>query len=228
MKIIRINFLLLIGLLSLGACHKQDDPTVINLTVVDYFTGQPLDSVVYLLAARYRYNSKVHEEGDLKWTRGGTTDATGIIQYTFKSDEDGEFGSLKKKGYIIKTYISHLNNENSVTQSVYNEFKVTMRPFDAYLKVNLHNTQINTDSLFLIIRSATLQNEEQFYTYGHHLGFPFVVSPNNDLSFYIPTVANEPLTIYWSWDKMDRIKPAPLCDQLSIPKGDTLIYSISN
>jgi hypothetical protein len=132
MKTIRINFLLLIGLLTLGACHKQDDPTVINLTVVDYFTGQPLDSVVYLLAARYRYNSKVHEEGDLKWTRGGTTDATGNIQYTFRSDEDGEFGSLKKKGYIIKTYITDLNNEKFVKQSVYNEFKVTMRPFDAY------------------------------------------------------------------------------------------------
>lgn len=104
-----------------------------------------------------------------------------------------------------------------------------MHPYDAFLHINIYNNNNSVrDSLFLIIKSATLQAEEGLYSLGHRLYYPFQVMPGSNLSFYIPTVADEPLFIYWSWDKMDEIKPAPLRDQLVISKGDTLIYSISN
>lgn len=93
------NFFLFFSfLLSLFACNK-DNPTVINLTVVDYFTGEPLDSVLYYYSAYYRDQS---HESALKWNRGARTDSTGKIEYTFSADEAGGLGPFIKDGYLSK------------------------------------------------------------------------------------------------------------------------------
>ena len=63
---------------------------------------------------------------------------------------------------------------------------------------------------------------------GHPLAFPIIINSSDTTFFDIPSLANETLSIYWSWDKLDKYTPSPLRDQLIIPKGDTLDYLISN
>lgn len=217
-----IPFALSFLLLSYITCKKQEDSTVLDLTVVDYFSAEPLEGVDYAVAGVF-YNKK-RSDGTYpaNFYLSGQTKADGKINLVFSPGESPQLNFFTKAGYLWK-----FAADTPIKSGEYNDFLIRLRPFDATIKLEVKSNLNTKDSLYFIVRNSTFIKALRYPT-GHTLGLPITIAPEATTVFYIPSIAEEALSFYRSWENIDIDHLPPPKDIITIPKGDTLVYFISN
>jgi len=171
----------------LFSCRK-DSSTIINGTVIDKITGEPIDS------ALIKYTI-THERAN----GSGTWDD---LQYVY-SDKTGNFFienilplgifSVQKVGYVTKGQVG-VKNENV------NDITIKMAPNDGLLSLRVENLLGVHDTIFLAIYSPTLKSEADISGGKVKLPIPFLILVNGQsYSQTIPLASDQDVTIYWDF-----------------------------
>jgi hypothetical protein len=103
-----------------------------------------------------------------------------------------------------------------------------MRPFDATISLEVENRLATADTLSFRLQSTVFENESGGFQ--HELPFesPLVLNAFEKRTIDIPTIANDSLSIYWTWNTISDNYVTVLQDVLTIAKGEKRIYKVEN
>jgi len=145
-------------LFEFASCLK-DNTTIVNGTIVDKHTGEPIDSakVEFLIQKgesppTYEYATHYSDENG---------------KFNFQSDLPVRISLVSKNGYLLK------DNGFGLEQGKVNTTTIEMMPKDGILKLLLNNTG-QSDTIYVGIYSQ-LQESELGISYGFIVNHPFFV-----------------------------------------------------
>lgn len=197
----------------LFSCRK-DSPTIVNGTVVDKITGEPIDSALI----KYTITHEPSIDGS----------ANVEPRYVY-SDNAGNFFienirplgifSVQKVGYVTKGQVG-VKNENV------NDITIKMVPNDGLLSLRVENLLGVHDTIFLAIYSPTLQSEADISGGKVKLPIPILILVNGQsYAQTIPLASDQDVTIYWDFKPITY--STAFQSSATIVKNDTVFYNIS-
>lgn len=204
-------------LMTTFACRKNNpNPTTIDLTVLNYETNEPVEGVevntgLFLgVSGRPEYVD-------------GQTDANGKLLIDVTNGAKAIDFRFKKPGFAAKytDFINILSDEN-------NPVKMLMVHYNCTFQLEVTNTKPVTDSLRFKLSSGKIvacngPSADQFPE-----GWPIIMQPMTQKTFYIPTIGDDAISVYWTWDYIDVTRTPPFKKVFISPVGDTIVYSVSN
>jgi hypothetical protein len=199
---------------SIFSCRK-DSPTIINGTVIDKFTGVPIDGAIvnYIIT---------HE-------RAADGSANAELKYVY-SDNTGKFFienilpisifTIEKNGYITK------GGQVKVINEEINDITVKMVPNDGLLSLKVENLLGVHDTIYLAIFSPILKSEISISGGKVELPIPILMLINEQsFSQNIPLASEQDVTIYWDFKPITY--STAFQSLATIVKNDTVYYNIS-
>jgi len=198
---------------KLGGSPKS---TTVRIKFTDFFTNAPVSDLSCTFA---------EPDYDLFVEIGsGTSSADGIIEKVLTTSESSLFISTSRPGYISK-----LLYRIPVTPGQDIDMEVKVRPFDAVLRVQAENKLNEVDSLHFDLKNGVVIGEQGFFRVQVPFERTLIFQPYEKKTLDIPVVANDPATIYWSWDPVLNLYNIPFKKVVTIPAStDTLVYEVSN
>jgi hypothetical protein len=191
MKNLAILLLLTGSLLFFSCSGCKDSPTVVNATVVDLYTNEPLSNV-YVVVQFFDYN------------RGGYIHYTTLFtdvqgRFSFSEEEKPEFKitQLAKTGYVRKDNTIYDFFENYEEGKI-NEAVIPLIPEDGILVLKAKNIGAEYDSLYVRVFSPIWSSEFGISLGRAPLDSPIVILHPTETSLqYVPLASNQNITIYW-------------------------------
>jgi hypothetical protein len=207
-------------LAALASCKKNPDEEVrtnISITLEDTFTDAPLPEVSYSLSY------SLYGQNSVQYSIEGTSNSQGKIELKFLNGETPTWISYRKPGYIFKSL-----NGIPFVKGADNTFTMKMQPFDATISLEIENHLATNDTLSFRLQSNIFEIESGGFQ--HELPFesPLVLTALEKRTIEIPTIANDPLSIYWTWNTASNNYVTVLQDVLTILKGEKKIYHVKN
>ena len=221
--------LLLIGLLAVGVQCKKDtaeptepreimpaDSTTLQLRVVDINTGTPLAGAVCAITGSGVGNDYFARLDTL------TTDANGFLEITFASYYTKVYYYVELTGYV-----SQINKPVFMDPGKVNEYMIKLRPFDAAVRLEVENLKDEPAYFFFnqISGSTALDAENLSFV---PFQSPLLMQPFEKFTATIPALADDAVSIFWTWDFKDLNPGPPFKNVVIIPVGDTLLYKVTN
>ncbi len=200
------------------SCGKES-PTVVNGTVVDKYTGEPLEGVSIDIE---KWQEK--ERGYFYFTTI-STDVQGKFSFGDEETPDFIIQRMKKAGYLFKQNTIYDYFDNFKIGKT-NEGVIPMIPLDGVLNLKVENLLGVHDTIFLAIFSPLLKSEIGIS--GGKVSLPnsiSVLATGQSFSQNIPLASNEDVTIYWDYKPV--IYSTAFQASANILRNDTVFYTIS-
>jgi len=226
----KFHLFLIAGLLlTLVQCKKADeevipdppgntaqDTTILKIRVVDLNTDTPLAGAVCAITGTGVGNDYFARLDTL------TTDANGFLEITFASYYTKIYYYVELSGYV-----SQINKPVLMNPGKINEHKIQVRPFDAAVKLEVENLKDEPAYFFFnLVSGGTIIDAENLSFVPFNS--PLLMQPFEKFTATIPALADDAVSIFWSWDFKDLNPGPPFKNVVIIPVGDTLVYKVTN
>lgn len=210
-------------LLATTQCKKTEeqipdtipaDSTTLQLRVVDINTDTPLAGAVCAITG----------VGNDYFARLDTltTDANGFLEITFASYYTKIYYYVELSGYV-----SQINKPVLMNSGKVNEHKIQLRPFDAAVRLEVENLKDEPAYFFFdLVSGGTIIDAENLSFVPFNS--PLLMQPFEKFTATIPALADDAVSIFWSWDFKDLNPGPPFKNVVIIPVGDTLVYKVTN
>jgi len=215
-----LNVILLSALAVMSLCCKSDpEPqaiTYLTIQVVDDVTGGPLgnvNSTILFFNTTTGFSNPVY----------ATTRPDGKINLQFFEEVRLEYMNCELEGYVGK-YVANV----VYTAGDSNLVEARMSRYDGAIRLDVENTSAATDSLYFTLRSGVVIRESGNENDQFKGDYPIIVQPGEQKTYHIQTVAEDAVSIFWSWDNTESIALIPFRHVVIPPRGDTLVYKVTN
>ncbi|MDX1912502.1 MAG: hypothetical protein SFV22_13490 [Saprospiraceae bacterium] len=212
------GYLLFIVSMFLFLACKDDAPTVVNATVVDKYTNEPLENVWVHIWVR--------EDGVPTHDFNIYTNQDGFFTFGDEDHPDFSVYQMWKEGYVHKQN-TILDFFSDYQAGKINEGIIQMIPEDGVLALEAKNVTGNFDSIFLRVFSP-IYKEEFGLALGHvKLNLP-LISLLQDQSYTqnISLASNQEVTVYWDTQPITTSTDNALKANVTILRHDTVYYTI--
>lgn len=220
MKVLQLGLLTCLCFVNIF-CSKEEDVVTIQdrlpklrFEVTDAVTGLPVhEAAIELFGAGAGYIEKVDSI---------LIDTTGILDLPLKKYYSTIVYHLRAPGYVPK-----IQKQEEVKRGEINTFKIQMRPFNAVVRLEVENIRPEPDTFFFnLINGAVILDagELTFLPFSSPLFF----QPYEKFTADIPALADDAVSIFWTWNGLEPGPVPPFKDVVIIPLGDTLIYKVTN
>lgn len=212
--------LLLYGcIITCLSCKKDkvlQEATYLAFRVVDDVTSEPLPNVnatVQLLNINTGTYRTFYE----------TTRADGLIEISFYNELRLEYLHCFLDGYVPKLNagVQYLPGDSIETEA-------RMARYDGVIRLDVENTSAATDSLYFTLRSGAVIRESGNSHDQFTQGYPLIIQAGEKKSYHIQTVAEDAVSMYWAWYNPESIALLPFQHVVIPPRGDTLVYKVTN
>ncbi|MFN0033628.1 MAG: hypothetical protein ACKVUS_01090 [Saprospiraceae bacterium] len=212
-------FFLIFPLLLFGiaSCNK-DKTTIVNGTVVDKVTGEPIDSAFIEFKIQHKddYTANSYEYVDIYSNENGG--------FSFQSGLPLSIFWVKKKGYLPKGLGTHIVDIN---QGKANDITVEMIPLDGVLELNIENALGVSDTLYVSIYSP-FRYSELGLSHGVASRDTFFVQHTHSATSVIRLASEETINIYWDLSPLPfDISAAPNQGSVYVARSDTATFNIT-
>ena len=219
MNIKYLFYLSAIALCTLIAACTKESPTIVNGTVVDKYTKEPLEGVSIDI------NIWREVERGYSYYKTLKTDAEGKFSFGSEATPDFRVQRMDFVGYLSKQntiydYFEHYEDGKT------NEGVIPMVPLDAVLNLRLENLSGLHDSIFVEIFSPLLKSEIGVSGGKVNISNPISsLTPGQSFTQNIPLASDQEITLYWDYKPINHF--TAIKGAAPIVKNDTVFYPIS-
>lgn len=216
MRVLLLCSILLL-LLTIHCKKKEDESsaTTVQFRVTDYKTQQPLAGVIFSIFSASS-NTVTHLGTD-------TSSSGGIVKVQLDSVKPPFFFNMTKANYVPRQF-----NNLEIKLDLPNEGNISMRRFDAVVRLEATNLHDTPDSLFFDLKNGGVIESIGEYAQQFPIVNPLALQPHQTLILNIPALGDDPATIRWSWDPATSISNIPFKSVVIPVAGDTLVYKVTN
>lgn len=216
----KIYILLLSGLtitcLNCKSDKEMPEITYLTIQMVDDVTGTPLgnvNSTIQLFNTATGFSNPIYS----------TTKPDGKINLQFFEEVRLEYMNCEREGYVGK-YTANV----VYTAGDSNLVEARMSRYDGVIRLEVENTSAETDSLYFTLRSGVVIRESGNQNDQFKGDYPIIIQPGEQKTYHIITVAEDAVSLYWSWDNTESIALIPFRNVVIPPRGDTLVYKLTH
>lgn len=213
--------IILLSALAVMSLHCKSDPapqtiTYLTIQVVDDVTSGPLgnvNSTIQLYNTVTGFSNPIYS----------TTKPDGKINLQFFEEVRLEYMNCEREGYVgkyVATVVYTAGDSNLV--------ETRMSRYDGVIRLDVENTSAATDSLYFTLRSGVVIRESGNQNDQFSGDYPIIIQPGEQKTYHIITVAEDAVSLYWSWDNMESIALIPFRNVVIPPRGDTLVYKVTH
>jgi len=211
-------FALTIASLTFLSC-KKERLTIVNGTVVDKITGQPIPDVYISIQIKHKPATDGSSNNETDYIKTGIDG-----KFNFEKYLPVQFFDMKKSGYLPKGGSTGFIN---IRQDEINNLIVEMIPKNALLDLKINNSTNQPDSVYVAIYSPA-QHSEAPISSGIILRKGYTIQSMSEHNVLINLASDENIDIYWGFSPLPyNVSTSLFHDNIFISRNDTTSHVIS-